>query len=115
MGGAEGTKLDLDFMDMEKVILFLVAMLQCTAMAKQYGNSFCFGYFTENRCNRRTGGRTTSENKRISAAKSNGPCQNGGCERNLKTIRTSEKQHVSTAGRSIGRLHVVVWQEIGRK
>lgn len=67
MGGAEGTKLDHDFMDMETVIL----QKQCVTLATIKTFKICAYHRIENRRNRRISGGITNQNQGIFATKSN--------------------------------------------
>lgn len=58
MGGAEGTKLDLDFMDMEKVNHPNRDVLQCKIT----------NCISENRCHVRAGGRASAQDQRVPTA-----------------------------------------------
>lgn len=63
IGGVEGTKLDVDFVDMERVSVLYYKMLNI--FHKQL-----LPKFLENRRNLRVGRRTPDENQRVLAAES---------------------------------------------
>lgn len=88
MGGAEGTKLDLDFMDMERVSICLNVML--SKVADDYSwNYFCV--VAENWRNKWVGRRDTNQNQRVPSAKSNSKSKNGGRQRDFEIVGPSEE------------------------
>lgn len=103
IGGAEGTKLDLDFMDMERVCIDL-----------QIKTMYRVLLFAENGCDLRAGGRATSEDEGVPSTQPDRPSKNGRRQGNQQAERTGQTEHVSSAGGSFGRLHAYVRKEARR-
>lgn len=116
MGGAEGTKLDLDFMEMERVSNYSDGRFIKVTCGDVHFLTFLNDFWTttENRRDGRAGGGVADKNERVPAAESDSTGQDGGRQGNLEAVGTGQEQYIPAARGSPRRLYADVRQEVGR-